>query len=151
MKKLHKSILISISSLFILIILHYFIYLWNSNYDLWYLEWYVSTPIDLQNIEFQKEIRPTYFLPLRKLKYVYIEKNNANNIVIEINQQIFKWKMDIIKWKGIIEKYHKESWLTFLTWFASNKYPTPLFFLLQYIFIITFIIFSYKVYKYLRK
>jgi hypothetical protein len=139
MNKVTKYLNSSFLFIVILLNLHYWVYLSNANFELWYLEWYSNTPIDLPGIILEEEKRPTYLFPLQKLTYLYYEVNNPKNIIIQENQSVFFSNMEILAWRDIVNKYFKDSWYMFITWFASNQYPSILYFIIFYFLLWGFI------------
>jgi hypothetical protein len=139
MNKVTKYLNSSFLFIVILLNLHYWVYLSNANFELWYLEWYSNTPIDLPGIILEEEKRPTYLFPLQKLTYLYYEVNNPKNIIIQKNQSFFFSEIEILAWRDIVNKYLKESWYMFSTWFASNQYPSILYFIIFYFLLWGFI------------
>ena len=138
MQKIHKHILSFIIIYISLFCMHYFIYLWNTSTDI-YLQSYSNTPLDLPWVILKKEIRPTYSNPFQKITYLYYDKYNPENIIIQKEQWFFHSDLQIIQWKNIVDKYFKESWYMFLTGFAVNDYPSVLYFIIFYLWIWWFI------------
>ncbi|MDD4352429.1 MAG: hypothetical protein PHU71_05675 [Candidatus Gracilibacteria bacterium] len=55
----------------IFFLLHYYIYLGNAPTTIPVLQSYTDSPVDLPELSFCEEIRPSYLNPFRKIKYSY--------------------------------------------------------------------------------
>lgn len=137
-----KNIIALIFSISTFIILHYFIYFENTNTEIPLLKVYPDMSLDFPEIKLIDEIRPTYFTPFSKFQYIYEDKDG--NQIIEETIWLFNWKMKAIQWKDIISKNFEKSWYLFLKWFAVNEHPSVLFFIIQYLLIIIFLVNIWK-------
>lgn len=131
--------------------LHYVVYLghYQSPFDgnEAFPDWFVlvspsAEPLNIEKIVLSKSVYPNYFHPFRNLEYNYTEKSGNETVIVE---QGSMFSTDMKTLKGDPATYYDENADgTFYRGFGVGDYPNGLFFLVQYLIIVTFVFFAVK-------
>lgn len=110
---------------------------------------YIEQPLNIQALPLKQVIQPSYSAPFQKFTYIYESLWSESSLVIEESVSLFSSMTRIISgWNNI------QSWYTpsidgiFKRWLAITAYSNGLYFLIQYLLIISmFIIWATKYLK----
>jgi len=123
--------------------LHYFGYMTESLDGLPILTSPEPMPFDVANLELEKEFLPDYLDPFQILERHYLEKGTGEVVVIEKGSFI---STDMNFTMGDPTAYFEADRPEnmFLRGFAVDDYPNTIFFLIQYLLLISFVSLSTK-------
>lgn len=127
--------------------LHYVVYLghYESPFDSneAFPDWFIlvsqaTEPLNIEKIVLTETIYPDYFHPFQNLEYRYSEKT-SNETVIAEQGSMFSTDMTTIMGDPA-EYYDENKDGVFYRGFGVSDYPNGLFFLVQYLIIIAFVL-----------
>ncbi|HCC23588.1 TPA: hypothetical protein DF272_05445 [Candidatus Falkowbacteria bacterium] len=151
MKLKDKSNLLLFILPILFVALHYFVYLGNyqSPFDgnEAFPDWFILVsndpePLNIEKIVRSKSVYPNYFHPFQNFEYHYTEKSGNETVIIE-QGSMFSTDMKTIA--GDPATYDEENVDgMFYRGFGVGDYPNELFFLVQYLIIVVFVLINVK-------